>query len=298
MQAIREDRAGRRIPLRSAAGASGSTSVSTTSTTSVRWSPPRAAAGGLDPARVSDLVVAASELAANSILHGGGRGLATVWDDGSVGLRRGRRRGHDPRPDGRPGPTGPDAPKAAAASTSPTDSATRWRSTAPPTGTRIRLRMERRGRLGRCRGASTRRNRQQHDVVAQFAVAARDRVAAQPRGHLLQRQRRQVFGQAAPAPADRGARTAARPRASRRCRAPACRPRRTSRRGAAPWRPAARRARCRRRASGRRPGARGSAGGCPALAAASGHRRRRPGAAAPAARWRSRSGWCPRAAAR
>jgi anti-sigma regulatory factor (Ser/Thr protein kinase) len=41
-----------------------------------------AAAGGLRPARVSDLVVAASELAANSILHGGGRGLATVWENG------------------------------------------------------------------------------------------------------------------------------------------------------------------------------------------------------------------------
>jgi anti-sigma regulatory factor (Ser/Thr protein kinase) len=41
-----------------------------------------ASAGGLDPGRVSDLVVAASELAANSILHGGGRGLATVWEDG------------------------------------------------------------------------------------------------------------------------------------------------------------------------------------------------------------------------
>ena len=41
-----------------------------------------ASAGGLLPGRVSDLVVAASELAANSILHGGGRGLATVWDDG------------------------------------------------------------------------------------------------------------------------------------------------------------------------------------------------------------------------
>ena len=38
---------------------------------------------GLEPRRVSDLVVASSELAANSILHGGGRGLATVWDDGA-----------------------------------------------------------------------------------------------------------------------------------------------------------------------------------------------------------------------
>jgi anti-sigma regulatory factor (Ser/Thr protein kinase) len=42
-----------------------------------------ASAGGLPPGRVSDLVVAASELAANSILHGGGRGLATVWEDGA-----------------------------------------------------------------------------------------------------------------------------------------------------------------------------------------------------------------------
>ncbi|MFT3864878.1 MAG: ATP-binding protein [Solirubrobacterales bacterium] len=44
-----------------------------------------ATAAGLATRRVSDLVVAASELAANSILHGGGRGLATVWgEDGSV----------------------------------------------------------------------------------------------------------------------------------------------------------------------------------------------------------------------
>ena len=38
-----------------------------------------AAATGLAQRRVSDLVVAASELAANSVLHGGGRGLATIW---------------------------------------------------------------------------------------------------------------------------------------------------------------------------------------------------------------------------
>ena len=44
-----------------------------------------ATAGGLSSGRTNDLVVAASELAANSILHGGGRGLATVWsDDGAV----------------------------------------------------------------------------------------------------------------------------------------------------------------------------------------------------------------------
>jgi len=36
---------------------------------------------GLSPRRVADLVAAASELAANSVLHGGGRGLATIWGD-------------------------------------------------------------------------------------------------------------------------------------------------------------------------------------------------------------------------
>lgn len=41
----------------------------------------RAAAGGLSPRRASDLAAAASELAANSILHGGGLGLVTVWDE-------------------------------------------------------------------------------------------------------------------------------------------------------------------------------------------------------------------------
>jgi len=44
-----------------------------------------ATAAGLSPSRADDLVVAASELAANSILYGGGRGLATVWgEDGAV----------------------------------------------------------------------------------------------------------------------------------------------------------------------------------------------------------------------
>jgi anti-sigma regulatory factor (Ser/Thr protein kinase) len=42
-------------------------------------------AGGLDSSRTNDLVVAASELAANSILHGGGSGLASVWgEDGAI----------------------------------------------------------------------------------------------------------------------------------------------------------------------------------------------------------------------
>jgi anti-sigma regulatory factor (Ser/Thr protein kinase) len=43
-----------------------------------------ATAAGLSPRRTNDLVVAASELAANSILHGGGRGLASVWGGGGA----------------------------------------------------------------------------------------------------------------------------------------------------------------------------------------------------------------------
>jgi anti-sigma regulatory factor (Ser/Thr protein kinase) len=44
-----------------------------------------ATAVGLPAPRVSDLVAAASELAANSVLHGGGRGLATIWgEDGAA----------------------------------------------------------------------------------------------------------------------------------------------------------------------------------------------------------------------
>jgi anti-sigma regulatory factor (Ser/Thr protein kinase) len=43
-----------------------------------------ATAVGLAPGRVSDLVAAASELAANSVLHGGGRGLATIWGENSA----------------------------------------------------------------------------------------------------------------------------------------------------------------------------------------------------------------------
>ena len=44
-----------------------------------------ATAAGLATSRVTDLVVAASELAANSVLYGGGRGLATIWGaDGAV----------------------------------------------------------------------------------------------------------------------------------------------------------------------------------------------------------------------
>jgi anti-sigma regulatory factor (Ser/Thr protein kinase) len=41
---------------------------------------------GLDAARASDLVLAASEVATNSVLHGGGSGTLRVWrDDGCIG---------------------------------------------------------------------------------------------------------------------------------------------------------------------------------------------------------------------
>jgi anti-sigma regulatory factor (Ser/Thr protein kinase) len=36
---------------------------------------------GLDPRAVADLVTAASELAANSVLHGGGRGVLRIWSE-------------------------------------------------------------------------------------------------------------------------------------------------------------------------------------------------------------------------
>lgn len=41
---------------------------------------------GLDPERASDLVLAVAELAANSVLHGGGSGVARTWLDGSAAV--------------------------------------------------------------------------------------------------------------------------------------------------------------------------------------------------------------------
>jgi anti-sigma regulatory factor (Ser/Thr protein kinase) len=38
-----------------------------------------ATASGLSSTRVDDLVISASELAANSVLHGGGNGIVAVW---------------------------------------------------------------------------------------------------------------------------------------------------------------------------------------------------------------------------
>jgi anti-sigma regulatory factor (Ser/Thr protein kinase) len=44
-----------------------------------------AASAGLSDERAEDLILAASELAANSVVHGGGRGRATAWDhDGAL----------------------------------------------------------------------------------------------------------------------------------------------------------------------------------------------------------------------
>lgn len=44
-----------------------------------------AAEVGMDPERVADLVIAASELAANSVMHGGGSGVLRLWrEDGRV----------------------------------------------------------------------------------------------------------------------------------------------------------------------------------------------------------------------
>ncbi len=42
----------------------------------------RGAQAGLLPSRLDDLILAVSEVATNSIMHGGGRGLARLWVDG------------------------------------------------------------------------------------------------------------------------------------------------------------------------------------------------------------------------
>ena len=41
---------------------------------------------GLDPDRIADAVLAVSELAANSLEHGGGMGVLRAWEDGDAVL--------------------------------------------------------------------------------------------------------------------------------------------------------------------------------------------------------------------
>lgn len=57
----------------------------------------KGAAAGLDEDRLFDLVLAAGELAANSIRHGGGRGTVRVWTEADADA------GADPTTGGRPG---------------------------------------------------------------------------------------------------------------------------------------------------------------------------------------------------
>ena len=40
------------------------------------------AQAGLLPSRLDDLILAVSEVATNSVMHGGGHGLARLWVDG------------------------------------------------------------------------------------------------------------------------------------------------------------------------------------------------------------------------
>src|SRR5207249_2079934 len=44
----------------------------------------RALAAGLDETRRDDLLIAVSELATNSLLHGGGRGTLRLWQEGEL----------------------------------------------------------------------------------------------------------------------------------------------------------------------------------------------------------------------
>jgi anti-sigma regulatory factor (Ser/Thr protein kinase) len=52
-----------------------------------------ARAAGMAPARIEDLVLALSEVAANSVRHGGGRGVLRVWEDDAAMVCEVRDRG-------------------------------------------------------------------------------------------------------------------------------------------------------------------------------------------------------------
>jgi anti-sigma regulatory factor (Ser/Thr protein kinase) len=54
----------------------------------------RASAAGLDSERASDVILAASEIATNSVIHGGGHGVLRVWDDDGALVCEVRDRGH------------------------------------------------------------------------------------------------------------------------------------------------------------------------------------------------------------
>ena len=100
----------------------------------------RAVRGGARARPREDLVLAVDELAANSIRHGGGRGILRIWRDGGTLVCEVRDRGrigdplagrHVPEP----------SSSAAAASGSPTGSATSSRSARARQGTAVRLHM-------------------------------------------------------------------------------------------------------------------------------------------------------------
>jgi anti-sigma regulatory factor (Ser/Thr protein kinase) len=52
-----------------------------------------ARAAGMTPPRIEDLVLAVSEVAANSVRHGGGRGVLRVWEDDAAMVCEVRDRG-------------------------------------------------------------------------------------------------------------------------------------------------------------------------------------------------------------
>jgi anti-sigma regulatory factor (Ser/Thr protein kinase) len=81
-------------PLPEAVGEPATVVFDGTSLDAVRRAVAReAAALGLGPERVEDLVIAANEIASNSVRHGGGRGVLRMWADGDAVLCEVRDRG-------------------------------------------------------------------------------------------------------------------------------------------------------------------------------------------------------------
>ena len=73
-----------------------------------------AAEAGVDATRRSDVILAASELAANSIVHGGGTGEARVWREPGAFLCEVADSRRDRRRDGRPATSEPRSARTAA----------------------------------------------------------------------------------------------------------------------------------------------------------------------------------------